>query len=74
MTRIADAKNAVDHAQAQLASLTGNALAEAIAESGLGQVFGPDDIGLVLAVVRAIEQGPGTLVKPVQMTAPAQST
>jgi hypothetical protein len=36
-SRITDAKNAIDHAAKQLASLGSNALAEAIADEGAGQ-------------------------------------
>lgn len=68
MTRIADAKAAIDRAQAQLAGIGSNQLAEAIADAGLGTSFTPGDIGLVLAVIRAIEHGPG-LATP---AAPAQ--
>ena len=33
--------------------------AEAIADAGIGKTFTPGDIGLVLAMIRAIEHGPG---------------
>jgi len=59
-SRITEAKNAIDHAAQQLAGLTGNPLAEAIAEAGVGLAFQPDDVRLVLAMIRAIEHGPGT--------------
>jgi hypothetical protein len=58
MSRIAAAQGAIQHAQEQLAGLTGNALAEAIAEAGVGLAFQAEDIRLVLAMIRAIEHGP----------------
>lgn len=64
MTRIADAKAAIDQAAQQLAGIGSNQLAEAIADAGLGKTFTPGDVGLVLAVIRAIEHGPG-LATPV---------
>lgn len=67
-SRIADAKAAVDHAQAQLAAVPQNALADAIADEGAGLTFGPPEISLVLAVIHGIEHGPGATLQPAQQT------
>jgi hypothetical protein len=74
MSKLANALDAVNHAQAQLAAIPANALAEAIADAGLGQSFTPADIGLVVAMVRAIEHGPGLVAgtPPQQPMPPAQ--
>lgn len=64
VTRISDAKAAIDRAAQQLASIGSNQLAEAIADAGIGKTFTPGDVGLVLAVIRAIEHGPGLATTP----------
>ena len=72
MTRIADAKAATDRASQLLASLAGNALAEAIADEGAGLSFGPPEITVVLNVIRAIEHGPGGQLAASEQQRPAQ--
>lgn len=57
--KFADAKDALDRVGAMLAAQPQNQLAEAIADAGVGMAFTPGDIGLVLAMIRAIEHGPG---------------
>lgn len=59
MTKLADARAAIDHAAQQLAAVPQNALADAIADEGAGLSFGPPEISLVLAVIHGIEHGPG---------------
>lgn len=59
MTSISNAKAAIDQAAQQLAVIGSNHLAEAIADAGIGTTLTPGDISLVLAVIRAIEHGPG---------------
>ena len=64
MSRITDAKNAIDNAQAQMAglmALAANPLVEAIAKTGVGQSFTAKDVQLALAMLDAIDKyGPGT--------------
>ena len=60
MTRISEARAAIDHAAKQLAGINANPLAEAITDAGIGLSFTPTDISLIIAMIRAIEHGPGT--------------
>ena len=73
MSRITDAKAAIDHAAQQLAGIGSNPLADAIADAALGKTFTPGDISLVLAMIRAIEHGPG-LATPAPAQDPQQQT
>ena len=71
MSRITDAKNAIDHASQQLAAMAANPLADAIAEAGVGAAFGPADVAVVMNLIQAIEHGP---VGVVAQQAPQQAT
>lgn len=57
MSRIAAAKEAADRAQAALAGISANPLAEAIAETGAGATLDPERVRLVLGIVSVIERG-----------------
>lgn len=68
-SKYADAKDALDRVGAMLAAVPQNQLAEAIADAGVGLTFTPGDVGLVVAVVRAIEHGPGLTAAAAQQDA-----
>jgi len=82
MSRITDAKAAIDHAAQQLATVATNPLADAIVEAGVGLSFGPKDVQLTLAMIDAIDKhGPGTnqvltygSAEPAQQQTSAQHT
>jgi len=57
VSRIAAAKEATDRAQAALAGISANPLAEAIAETGAGATLDPERVRMVLGIVSVIERG-----------------
>ena len=59
-SRIDEAQAAIAHAAQTLAAIPPHPLAEALAESGDGATLSRDQAGLVIAMIRAIEHGPGT--------------
>jgi hypothetical protein len=75
MSRITEARNAIDHASQQLAAMAANPLADAIADAGIGASFTAKDVQLALAMLGAIDKfGPGTNPAPLTPQTPTQAT
>lgn len=54
--RIAEAQAAIVHAQAQLAAIPANALAEAIAEAGVAASFSPMQVQIAVDLITSLER------------------
>lgn len=56
MSRITDAKTAIENAAAKLGTVAGNPLADFIIDNGLGAKLQPEEVQLVASIIHALER------------------